>query len=613
MSTWWSQKFAAEGAATAEGISRQLGKPHLEPLTILVRESAQNSWDAKESDAVRFSISLRRLGERAEDWRSVLGSGLPPEASIDLHGALAPENLVAIISDRGTRGLGGPVRADVMPDPGEDPDFVQFLRNVGESRDRDGGGGTYGFGKGILYATSGIGAILVDTHARHGGSTPRRLMGAALGTSFHAEDGTRYTGRHWWGAVKEGIPDPLIAAEADSLSERLGLPGFSPGEFGTDIAILDFQAGRSPDAGDDSPRTLQEAGEFLASSILWHLWPKLGSKERPALMKFKVDVEGEEIPIPDPVDVPILRPFVLALDAIHRGDGVPYKRTVDPKFAGSTFAHAVPLKMLDRDSFDPIVDAAMPLDETYRHVCRMRSPELVVDYMPHEPHPSSDMGYAGVFLASLEADEYFAMSEPPTHDDWVLSGLSGTASGVVRGAKGAIGAAVQEALPPVNPNASVSVEGVGRVSNAMSSLIPAVPGAGASLPGLQGGGSARGGKAAKRGGKARVIDGPRVQIDETGVYIHATVETPSAPAAGLKITAHVSVVLSGGLESPGNTPLASEVPEVRTWTSRTTGHVHHGSTIVVAASSAQDVYDLRISHAPDVMTRLRVETESVDG
>lgn len=471
MSTWWSQKFAAEGAATAEGISRQLGKPHLEPLTILVRESAQNSWDAKEADTVRFSISLRRLGERAEDWRRALGSGLLPEAGIDLHEALAPERLVAIISDRGTRGLGGPVRADVMPDQDDVPDFVQFLRNVGESRDRDGGGGTYGFGKGILYASSGIGAILVDTHARHGGSAPRRLMGAALGTSFHAEDGTRYTGRHWWGAVNDDIPDPLSAAEADSLSERLGLPGFAPDEFGTDIAILDFQVGRSTDGDSDSPRTLREAGEFLASSILWHLWPKFGSWERPALMEFKVDVDGDEIPIPNPADVPILRPFVVALDAIHRGDGVPYRRTVEPKFAGSAFAHAVPRAMLNRDVLDPIVDAAMPLDETYRHVCRMRSPELVVDYMPNEPHPSSDMGYAGVFVASLEADEYFALSEPPTHDAWVLSGLSGTASGVVRGVKGAIDTAVQKALPPVNPNASVSVEGVGRVSNAMASLI----------------------------------------------------------------------------------------------------------------------------------------------
>ncbi len=44
---WFSQPYPPEGASAAEGIRNQLGRPELDLLTILVRESAQNSWDAR--------------------------------------------------------------------------------------------------------------------------------------------------------------------------------------------------------------------------------------------------------------------------------------------------------------------------------------------------------------------------------------------------------------------------------------------------------------------------------------------------------------------------------------------------------------------------------------
>lgn len=70
---WWSQPFAPEGSAAAEGIVKQLGRPALDPLTVLVREAAQNSWDARLSDGlVEFGIDVRVLGDDIGAWRSLL-------------------------------------------------------------------------------------------------------------------------------------------------------------------------------------------------------------------------------------------------------------------------------------------------------------------------------------------------------------------------------------------------------------------------------------------------------------------------------------------------------------------------------------------------------------
>ncbi|MFD0594037.1 hypothetical protein ACFQZ4_17425 [Catellatospora coxensis] len=56
---WLSQPYPPEGATAAEGIRNQLGRPELDHLTVLVREAAQNSWDARAgSGAVDFRIDL---------------------------------------------------------------------------------------------------------------------------------------------------------------------------------------------------------------------------------------------------------------------------------------------------------------------------------------------------------------------------------------------------------------------------------------------------------------------------------------------------------------------------------------------------------------------------
>lgn len=610
---WWSQRFPPEGGPAGEGIARQLGKPRLDPLTILVREAAQNSWDARLGDGrpVEFTLHLKRLGNSATVWRRALlpGPHLDPEAGgMPLEQTLGPDCHVLVISDRGTRGLGGPLRADVRSPAGVVPNFVQFLRNVGEPRDKEHGGGTYGFGKGILYSLSSSGCILVDTSTVDDLGMPRRLMGSALGHSFYDGD-VRHTGRHWWGMSEGDVADPVLGAAAADLAAELGLPGFDDGQTGTDIVIVGFDPGVVEGDGEESEaRSPGGAAQYLASSILWHLWPKMGSESRPADMRFRVVHDGVEIPVPNPADEPRTRPFVLALDDLHVGKGTGYTRKVAPKHAGDL---VVTQTVADPDSLGPaaaVVRDAMPIAGPLCHIVRMRTPELVVDYYagPASPHP--DLGYAGVFKATTEADVAFALSEPPTHDDWVDKGLSGTHLGVVRGSRTFLRNELSRLLDLDGAGVAIDASGLGRLSSALGAIIPTTPGLGPSP--IDGGDAGQGGRGGgqSRIRKPRIVDGPQVVVFNGKAVVAAKVLVPGSKSP-LVLDARTFVVIDGGGRE-SEAPAGGRSPEVIGWRAADGSDAGRGPSLGVPAGEDSEWY-VYVTHVPD--TAVGVEIEMVKG
>ncbi len=86
--SWWSQPVAAEGSTASEGIRRQLGKPRLDPLTVLVREAAQNSCDAAlPGRDVEFAVKISNLsGRRLQNWRNfLLPEPVAPNSAFEKH------------------------------------------------------------------------------------------------------------------------------------------------------------------------------------------------------------------------------------------------------------------------------------------------------------------------------------------------------------------------------------------------------------------------------------------------------------------------------------------------------------------------------------------------
>ncbi|GAA0547485.1 hypothetical protein [Actinomadura livida] len=419
---WFSEPFRPEGGSVAEGIRKQLGRPDLDLLAILVRESAQNSWDARLADrggTVDYRIDLQVVGPaQRTNWKEILSKGAPLATHLPIRETLNRSIIrLMSISDRGTSGLGGPTRADKAVTT--NLDFVSFVRNIGAPRDRALGGGTYGFGKGIFYRVSKPGTILLHTRCRVGDRLETRLMGCALWQNYIAEDATGerpYTGRHWWGDVSGDVVEPLTGDAADMMAKRLGLEPFAPDETGTTVIMLD------PSLDDREPTV---AADYLAETIAWHLWPKMldGAGGAPA-MRFSVTCDGIEHPVPDPRETRPLNLFVAAYEGMkgpqrkrlkcHRpkkdlGDLGLVKRVVPP-FEATAASRMVGIENL------------------VHHVCLMRPAELVVTYRPGPKPPSEFQSYAGVFRGVEEMDEVYAAAEPPTHDAWNPQSLEYPAS-----------------------------------------------------------------------------------------------------------------------------------------------------------------------------------------
>ena len=470
---WFSQPVPPLGAIKAEGIKNQLGRPDMDPLTVLVREAAQNSWDARDPDGggqVRFSLALDTMrARRADAWRELLRAHIPPRSSLELATCLEAGELdVLFVADRGTGGLGGPTRADATVD-GLRHDYVSFVLNVGDPRDVEHGGGTYGFGKAVFYLGSRASSVLIHTRCLDDNGEPKsRLVGCALGKAFTTA-GRSYTGRHWFGVhVDEDVFEPVVGSDADEIADRLGFPSFGQGELGTTVGVIaPYLYERTPD----------EMCRHFADSVLWHLWPKmLADDSGSPAMKCDVTRDGHQFAVPAPEDHPVVREFANALRTLDDdGDLITYGAGTEPIGRLAIVTPFRPLPEVDD------VAAEAGLSDSIHHCCMLRTPELVVEYRSGPLPIDSLAWYVGVFKVLPDHDEVFAQSEPPTHDAWMPKNLERKAKSVVQTTLRKVDDALKRhAAPVVVPSdGDAHVGGLAAASRMLGSLLAPTAGTGA--------------------------------------------------------------------------------------------------------------------------------------
>ncbi|GHH71044.1 hypothetical protein [Promicromonospora soli] len=641
---WDSQAYPPEGASAAEGIRSQLGRPSLDLLTVLVREAAQNSWDARSDEPgsnVRFGLDLHTVGPaHAHAWRSLLLEGGPRNAdNFPLRKSLNATSIrVLAVSDRGTKGLGGPTRADVVTD--ERRDFITFVRNVGEPRDTELGGGTYGFGKGIFFMLSRPHTVLIHTRAQFEGRLQTRLIGSSLAHSFtesSATGDTRYTGRHWWGRKVDGVVEPLVDNEAEAMIDRLGLQRFAPDESGTTVVVIDPEL-------DDGMSEAEEVGTYLAETIMWQLWPKMLPRYdgRP-IMLFDVTVDGQRYEVPDPETTLPINMFV---EAYRRMNG-PGARAIETKR---------PRRLLGRlglnDTWVPpwkLTRAAQTAGfdkDLVHHICLMRAAELVVTYEAGIEPAAELKGYAGVFRADSSLDDTFARAEPPTHDAWNPDSLPFEEKTYVRGVFRRL-REIQKELAGLQVSVRSDGQNValGAASNYFSRLmrgstgfgggtaligggrgsagVPALAGAPSDAGGTDAGGSADGGSAAVtsgsswNGGPGPTGDRPlrrvRIRVEYTGEPFltrrnEQTVlvqEFRLPPGRDIALQGVLSIAVS--MDGSGRETDGADLPRVLGWTRPDKTFEERGTPTV--DSDGEGTWQLVIQPVQDTMTVVDVRAE----
>ncbi|MGY0388914.1 hypothetical protein ACWZJV_18260 [Nocardioides sp. WG-D5] len=414
--SWFPKQFDA-GAINGEGAKKLLGTPAVSPADVLVREMAQNSWDARGDAAeIAFTMNLRKLSPAVVSvlreqvfTGAATGTGLRELLT-------RPEVWALEISDRGTVGLGGPIRNDLAVTPGVSTNFIDLVFNVGSTKSDPHAGGNYGFGKTISYSVSEVGAVLIWSRCRDEAEVQDRLIGSAIGEAFD-RGGKRYTGRHWWGRAIDGDRvEPILGREASTVGSDVFSHGFNDGATGTSQLVLSPVLG-----GVDREADV----DMLVKATLYNLWPKLLRDQRDrSRMNIRIQIDGAEVPVPAVETHPVLSGYADCLQAVRAAQaGWP-----TPTAAWKVDVHEIrsqrPIKLLGH-----LALTRYPLDERAadaagidpgRGVTMMRhEAELVVTTSLQQTLTTAGFQWAGVFKPVNEVDASFAKAEPPAHDDWL--------------------------------------------------------------------------------------------------------------------------------------------------------------------------------------------------
>ncbi|MGW0042532.1 hypothetical protein [Rhodococcus sp. NPDC003348] len=609
---WWSQPFPPTGAIASEGIRNQLGRPPVDPLTVFVRETAQNSWDARlPAVPTTYRLELTTVSPTHRPaWERLLTPPPQTQPFLGVGKVVRTPNLRLLsVVDRGTKGLGGPTRADELAEGRRD--WISFVLNVGEKRDTFQGGGTYGYGKAVLYRLSRVGTILVYTRTEVPGvGLTSRLIGIALGDSYDSKvrtdaDARPYTGRHWWGDVQGEHVEPLIGAEADSVARTLGLRPFAEQESGTTLTVLD------PDL--DDFEDIASAARHLANTIAWHVWPIMLPERGNQRLIPEVSAGGETFEVPDPAKVYPLRMFVSAHRRLQSERAMTLECKNPRKPLGRFALEKTVVVPMSADSI-PLASSYAGVDGDPHHVCLMRSPELVVQYYEGPKPGSVNKAYAGVFRADDELDDTFAAAEPPTHDQWVHEQLSGHSRTFVKVTFTRIREQLSAFRTPVTTaTASTSGVALGAASNFLGGLVaaaftePELPHPANKTPGCGNSSGARETTSSGRPGRrsstpsdrvrVTTVDDPRVEERNGEVVI---VQRFSVAGPGpVHLSARLTVATWEGTEDEA--PAGAAQPSVHCWLTPT--GEHNEETCIVDSPSE---FEIVVNPVPDTVTDVTV-------
>lgn len=611
----YSERFPASGGVGARTARLALGPHRLEFWELFLRETIQNSWDARTSADGPISFGVHgwtATPSQREYLRDVILTDPAPQLAIPAAVDSAALELL-VVADSGTWGLGGPTRADIGHTSvlGGRTDFVDLVRDTGRRASKGPGGGTYGFGKAVLSEASAVSTVVIYSRTTSEGFQSSRLIAMAVGNDEYQERGIRYTGRHWWGVIEDDVAEPILGAGADDAAAALGMHDLINGPTGTAVMVV---APRTP--GENGPADLAGIVHAIADAATEYAWPHMiTSPDSDPTIEFSFTLGGTPAALRDVTTDTRLRVFAkaytrcqsLLAGTIDEGDDWPWHlrmlRSQRPvcQLGPFVWRHHGPIA------------ASVPDTDVRSEVALIRAPRFVVSYMDVPNHPSGQSTF-GVFLADSGLDREFAEAEPPTHDAWIPT--KGKHFDPVR----RISKQIVDLLKPRPisdiPHDGREEPGVVTVASALGGLLDGQNAGGdARLPwsppprsppagnGPQGG-HRPGGRRASRQPSIRYDGQPRLLVinGRTAVEFPFTVSR-AAGQGEVRITARPDVFIDGGRET--DPPLGAELPELLEWRQLDTGSVSRESDLVVT-QDGESRWSVLISQPTDAAVSVAV-------
>jgi hypothetical protein len=483
------------------------------------------------------------------------------------------------IEDHGTLGLGGAEQADEVAEPGQTNRYVGLCMTFGDAAKDAAGGGTFGFGKSVLWNASQ--ARIVLFHSRFdpeplAGNVTSRLVGCALFDS-HGHGGKRFTGRAFLGKNQSNeYTQPLTGRDADQLAAKIGFVKRPNAEdTGTSILVV------------DSHFDSREHLERIREGIEKYYWPRIIDGRLD--VKF-FDGEEELLP-PRPQLRNDLMPYIGAYQRVLEQMRGRNPQATESTWHGEIARSGQGLGVLALARMDPELTAGdsngdddEDSDRLQDTIALIRTPRMVVCY--HPPYQRAvDQHFAGVFVARDTVNAVLAKSEPPAHNQWDENAdeMSTEGSQTVQAVLYGIKKRVREFLSRQRAREIEPTEGCPAIDRELSDLLrmpEAGPGRGHSGPGSglgqhghrnAGGGVHTSGRpdSPSRLFKITYLEGPRAApgadgrtIVEAKIHVEVAnaVERKAAKTAGrakyIQLVAHPRILVDDGQYDDTELPVA---------------------------------------------------------
>lgn len=397
-------------------------------------------WDGSsdESENLRWHVEQANRNEKTRD------AGLKRFLSrFD-----GEELLILTIHDENTTGLVGEENDSSSP-------YGALVKDFGSSEKlTSSSGGSFGLGKTVLWAFSGVSSVLFNSEPRyiHDSHEPPRLVGRSILPSHDHEDGTRtYTNHGWFGLDDNEERERLgrlpsmwqDQGSVENLADTLRVGRIGRGT-GTSIGVVGFRVpGESL-----SPDTDKLAAEFRHAAIK-HFWPAIFRGDLNVSV-ITPDGEDREATIDDAPGVePFVRAYAKLFDPVDSDLEKPgdYAKTEidltvpeenddvidnpDPAFETNVDVILRQLTPGDSDALEESEDS----DIGPNHVARVRGAQMIVNYVDKGNVADRGKNFAAVMAAGeaqtpdsaeptdalLAVEKFVKRSEPTQHDDWIGS------------------------------------------------------------------------------------------------------------------------------------------------------------------------------------------------
>jgi len=430
------------GSYTADSFLHTLQGSQLDGIDLLLRESIQNSYDARINNgkSVKYYCVGKNVVGSPKQAICSFFSQSESKGNTNMAKKLArvlqsKESLHCIeISDKNSVGLQGPYyQYDDYGNENKGPEFNyrDFILQLGAKKNEK-AGGFFGVGKTCYYKASKENAVIVYSRTKYLGKLESRLI-----ARFFILDGDQYE-KVWVGAEFSNNPNnryprPFLDKEADDLASSFGMMKYEFDETGTSILILDSNL--ADEFGGDYSFDDVFRSEVPARIIHW-FWPKVICPIEGKRITFSIELDGESISLPS-LDDP-KSPYSYFKLALKKLEGrsskdtnlIPVERQ-RPK----TNIGAIAFQKCYSPYLDPELLKRL-IGDCNGKVCLafMRDVEFVVKYETFSVDNDSNELIFGLFHTNpnqwidqdqeLSIDSAFKMAENTTHSDWIPSDIT---------------------------------------------------------------------------------------------------------------------------------------------------------------------------------------------